>query len=124
MYDISGCNRVGKRISNEIISVYEEIEEYKDTAEFKHLVLDLDLPLRKATISDYNNAVRELEYYIDKSKDKESFNFEDNAKMHVHTGTISRYRAQQTKEIYTIETHIVRFGDVAFSANPFDFFLF
>ncbi len=123
MYDISGCNRVGKRISNEIISVYEEIEEYKDTAEFKHLVLDLDLPLRKATISDYNNAVRELEYYIDKNKDKESFNFEDNAKMHVHTGTIARYRTQQTKEIFTIETHIVRLGDVAFSTNPFELFL-
>jgi len=64
----------------------------------------------------------ELIYTFD--KDNESFNFEDNAKMHVHTGTISRYRAQQTKEIYTIETHIVRFGDVAFSTNPFDFFLF
>ncbi len=123
MYDISGCNRVGKRISNEIISVYEEIEEYKDTAEFKHMVIDLDLPLRKATIEDYNNAVRELEYYVDKNKDKESFNFEDNAKMHVHSGTIARYREQQYSEIYTIETHIVRFGDVAFSTNPFELFL-
>ncbi len=123
MYDISGCNKVGKRISNEIISVYEEIEELKDTAEFKHMVLDLDLPLRKATISDYNNAVRELEYYIEKNKDKEYFNFEDNAKMHVHSGTIARYRQQQTKEVFTIETHIVRFGDVAFSTNPFELFL-
>ena len=123
MYDISGCNKVGKRISNEILSVYEEIEELKDTAVFKHVVLDMDLPLRKATIADYNNAVRELEYYVNKNKDKEHFNFEDNAKMHVHTGTIARYRWQQTKEIYTIESHIVRFGDVAFSTNPFELFL-
>jgi transcriptional regulator of arginine metabolism len=28
MYDISGCNKVGKRIANEIISVLEEISEY------------------------------------------------------------------------------------------------
>ena len=123
MYDVSGCNKVGKRISNEIISVYEEIKELKDTAEFKHLVVDLDLPLRKATIADYEKAVRELEYYIDKNKDKEFFNFEDNAKMHVHSGTIARYRQQQTKEIFEIETHIVRFGDVAFSTNPFELFL-
>lgn len=123
MYDITGCNRVGKRISNEIISVFEEIAEYKDTAEFKHMVIDLDLPLRKATIEDYNKAVRELEYYVDKNKDKEFFNFEDNAKMHVHSGTIARYREQQFSEIYTIETHIVRFGDVAFSTNPFELFL-
>ncbi len=123
MYDISGCNRVGKRISNEIISVFEEIEELKDTAEFKHMVLDIDLPLRKATIEDYNNAVREIEYYVDKNKDKEFFNFEDNAKMHVHSGTIARYREQQFKEVYTIESHIIRFGDVAFSTNPFELFL-
>ena len=123
MYDISGCNRVGKRIANEIVSVYEEIEELKDTAELTHMVLDLDLPLRKATISDYNNAVRELEYYINKNKDKEHFDFEDNAKMHVHTGTIARYRRQQKQEIFTIETHIVRFGDVAFTTNPFELFL-
>ena len=123
MYDISGCNRVGKRIANEIVSVYEEIEELKDSAVLNHMVLDLDLPLRKATISDYNNAVRELEYYINKNKDKEYFNFEDNAKMHVHTGTIARYREQQFKEMYQIETHIVRFGDVAFSTNPFELFL-
>ena len=123
MYDISGCNRVGKRIANEIISVYEEIEELKDSAVLKHMVLDLDLPLRKATISDYNNAVRELEYYVNKNKDKEHFDFEDNAKMHVHTGTIARYREQHTNEIYTIETHIIRFGDVAFSTNPFELFL-
>ncbi|MBR5157654.1 MAG: hypothetical protein IKW59_07810 [Clostridia bacterium] len=123
MYDISGCNRVGKRIANEIVSVFEEIEEYKDTAVFKHMVLDLDLPLRKATIEDYNNAVRELEYYVEKNKDKEYFNFEDNAKMHVYSGTIARYRSQQFKEIYTIESHIIRFGDVAFSTNPFELFL-
>lgn len=123
MYDIKGCNKVGKRISNEIISVYEEIEEYKDSAEFVHMVLDIDLPLRKATIEDYNNAVRELEYYIDKNKDKEYFNFEDNARMHVHSGTILRYREQQFKEIYTVETHIVRFGDIVFSTNPFELFL-
>ncbi len=123
MYDISGCNRVGKRIANEILSVYDEIEEFKDTAVFKHMVLDLDLPLRKATIEDYDHAVRELEYYMAKNKDKDHFNFEDSAKMYVHTGTIARYRAQQTKELFSIETHIVRFGDVAFSTNPFELFL-
>lgn len=123
MYDISGCNRVGKRIANEIISVYEEITELKDEAIFKHRVIDLDLPLRKTTMTDYNNAVREIEYYIDKNKDKEAFTFEDNAKMHVHSGTIARYRKQQETEIYSIETHVIRLGDIAISTNPFELYL-
>lgn len=123
MYDISGCNRVGKRIANEIISVYEEIEEFKDSAIFSHKVIELDLPLRKATMAEYENAVREIEYYVEKNKDKENFTFEDNAKMHVHSGTIARYREQQSTEIYPIETHIIRFGDIAFTTNPFELFL-
>ena len=123
MYDVSGCNKAGKRIANEIISVFEEITDLKDEAVLEHKVIDLDLPLRKATMEDYNKAVREIEYYIDKNKDKEQFNFEDNARMHIYSGTIARYRRQQKQEIYPIETHIIRFGDVAFSTNPFELFL-
>ena len=123
MYDISGCNRVGKRIANEIISVYEEITELKDSAPFVHKIIDLDLPLRKATMKQYNEAVRELEYYIEKNKDKESFDFEDNAKMHVYSGTIARFRNQQFQEVVPTEIHVIRFGDVSFTTNPFELFL-
>ena len=123
MYDISGCNKVGKRIANEIISVYEEIEELKSEAIFKHKVTQLDLPLRKVTMSDYDNAVREIKYYIEHNKGKEQFTFEDSAKMHVHAGTIERYRKQQYTEIYTVECHIIRLGDIAIVTNPFELFL-
>ena len=123
MFDISGCNRVGRRVANEILSVYEEITEYKSEAKFIHHVNTLDLPLRKATMAEYNNAVREIEYYIQKNADKPTFTFEDNAKIYVHAGLIARYRRQQNEEIYPIETHTVRFGDVAFATNPFELFL-
>ncbi len=123
MYDVSGCNRVGKRIANEIIAVYEEIEDLQDDAIFKHKVLKVDLPLRKATMEEYHHAVRELEYYIDKNKDKEVFNFEDNARMHVYAGTIRRYREQQNIEIVPIEMHVIRFGNISIVTNPFELFL-
>lgn len=123
MYDISGCNRVGRRIASEIIAVYEDITELKGSAVFQHKVIDLDLPLRKVTMTEYQNAVRELEYYIDKNKDKEAFNFADTARMHVHSGTILRYQVQQDTEIYPIEYHVIRFGDIAIATNPFELFL-
>lgn len=123
MFDISGCNRVGKRISDEIVSVFEEITELKNEPVFSHKVLHLNLPLRKATISQYNEAVREIEYYVDKNKDKAAFNYEDNARMHVYAGTIKRFREQQFTESYPIEYHVMRLGNIAFATNPFELFL-
>ena len=123
MYDISGCNRVGKRIANEIISVYEEIAELQDEAIFAHKIIKLDLPLRKATMKEYEQAVREIEYYVEKNKDKEMFTYEDNARMHVHAGTIKRFRDQQTTEVVTAEVHVIRLGNISIVTNPFELFL-
>ena len=123
MYDVSGCNRVGKRIANEIISVYEEIEELQDEAVFKHKVLQLDLPLRRATIEEHDKAIREIEYYIEKNKEKEAFTYEDNAYLHVHAGVIKRFRNQQTTEVVTAEVHVIRLGNIAIVTNPFELFL-
>ena len=123
MYDISGCNRVGKRVANEIISVYEEITELKSEAIFKHKVIDLDLPLRKATITEYENAIREIQYYVNQNKHKGRFTYEDSAKLYIHLGTIARYRDQEVCDVVPIEYHVVRLGDIAFTTNPFELFL-
>lgn len=122
MFDLKGCRLIARRIATEIFAVYEEITELKDEAVLKHKVIDLDLPLRKATMEQYKEAVREIEYYVEKNKDKD-FTFEDTARMHVYAGTIKRFREQQNKEVYPIEYHVVRFGDVAFATNPFELFL-
>lgn len=123
MFDIKGCNLVGKRIANEIISVFEEITDWQKDGVFCHKVRTLDLPLRKATMTEYNEAVRELQYYVDKNRDKEVFDYHDTAKMYVYAGTIQRYRAQQFTEVYPIEYHVIRLGDIAMTTNPFELFL-
>ena len=123
MYDISGCNKVGRRIANEIISVFEEITDLKDEAVFEHKVIDFDLPLRKVTIEEYNNALREIEYYIVKNKDRDEFTFEDNARMHVYAGIALRYKEQQLREVVSVECHIIRFGNIAVATSPYEMYL-
>lgn len=123
MYDISGCNRAGKRIANEIISVYEEITDLQKEGIFRHKVIDLDLPIRKATMEEYHHAVRELEYFAEKNRDKETINFEDDAKMYVYAGTIKRYREQQEMEMFQVEIHVIRLGNISIVTSPFELFL-
>ncbi|MBO4343666.1 MAG: hypothetical protein J5844_03310 [Clostridia bacterium] len=123
MFDVKGCKLIGKRVSNEILSVYEEIEDVKDEIDFTHKTMTLDLPLRRATMKQHDEAVREIEYYFAKNADKKEFTYEDTAKLHVYEGTIRRFREQQNKEVVPTEVHIIRFGDVAFATNPFELFL-
>ncbi len=125
MFDIKGCNRVGRRIANEIIAVYDEIEEadLKSEAVFEHKALTLNTPLRKVTPTQHENAIRELEFYVEKNKDKGNFDFVDIAKMYIYAGEIIRFQTQQFTELFPIEYHVVRFGDIAFATNPYELFL-
>ena len=123
MYDISGCNRVGKRIANEILSVYEEITQLKQDPVFQHRIIDMDLPLRTVTMSDYYNALREIRHYTELNSDKEFYTYEDSARLNVHIGIIQRFTEQQLTNIVTAETHIIRFGEISIATCPFELFL-
>ena len=123
MFDVSGLKVVGRRISNEIIAVHEELtEEYKDEAVLIHKTPTVVLPLRKVTKSEYQNAVDMIDKFIEKNRGKR-INFDDNARMHVYSGIIARYELQKTVNSFPCEVHFVRFGDVAFATNPFELFL-
>jgi len=122
MFDIEGTWKIGKRIANEIIDVYDNaVQELQDKAELKHEKLILDLPVRRVSITEYNNAKKELEAYIKEKQGK--FDFNDKAKLYIFAGTMARYEYQQTNDIHQIEVHIAKLGDVAFATNPFELFL-
>ena len=123
MFDVSGLKLVGRRISNEIIAVHEELNsEYKEQAELIHKTVNLSLPLRRVTKSEYANAVEMIDRFIEKNRGK-TISFDDNAKMHVYSGIIARYELQKTINTFDIETHFIRFGDIAIATSPFELFL-
>lgn len=121
MFDIKGCELVGKRIVNEIVMALESVEKTYDEAVLKHETLTVDLPLRRVTPKEYREAMESLEKYAAKVTDH--INFDDNAKMHIYTGTVVRWELQHTQDIEPVEVHIVRLGNIAIATNPFELFL-
>ena len=95
MFDVSGLKVVGRRISNEIISVYEELNgEFKDEGLLVHETFNITLPLRRVTIEEYLNAIEKIDRFVEKNRGRR-ISFDDNAALHVYAGTISRYNLQQ-----------------------------
>ncbi len=121
MFDIKGSWLVGQRVANEIFWAYEDIEEYKKDALFFHKTFSLDLPIRRVTPEEFESAKSAVENYAKNLTGNADFN--DDAKMHVHAGTMARYELQKTQDILPVEIHILRLGDIAFATNPFELFL-
>ena len=122
MFDISGMKVTGRRIASEIIAVYEEgLDEPQKDVEFRHEVEIMELPLRRATLADYEKAKRGVKEYL--AEHPGDVNFYDAAKMQVNLGVIARFQLQEIMNVVPIESHILRLGTLAFSTNPFELFL-
>ncbi len=122
MFEIQGTHRIGRRISNEIIAAYEEVNEYFTDPVFIHKTKTIDLPVRRVTPSEYEGAVKAIKSFVDENRGGK-ISFKDTAAMYVHAGTIERYEFQQDHDVYPIEAHFIRLGDIAFATNSFELFL-
>ncbi len=122
MFDLSGMRLVGRRIANEIIAVYEDgLDAPQKEVVLEHRVLDMQLPIRRATLTDVKNAEKGIMEYLQRKTGDVDYN--DVANLQVHLGVIKRSKIQETLDCLDTEIHIVRLGSVAFATNPFELFL-
>ena len=123
MFDIEGTWEIARRLYNEIEYRYKSAEKgIHENENLIHRVETIKLPLRRVTISDYENAKRNLEDYV-RNAGRNTFNFKDSAITHIWAGTMVRYEFQQKCNIVPMELHVVRMGDLAIATNSFELFL-
>ncbi len=122
MFDLAGMKKAGKRVANEIIEVYEEgLDPVQESPAFAHSVNLWQLPLRKVTPAEIENAGREVERYL--STTTGDVNFMDAARLQKHLGILARGQVQELMETIDVEAHVIRLGTVAITTNPFELYL-
>ncbi len=121
MFDIAGCEKAAKRVANEIFWALDDVREYVSETKLIHKNMSVDLPIRRVTIEEYEKANKALIDFAASCTGQ--ITYEDNARMQIHSGTVARYHLQQTVDLFTIEAHFIRLGDIAFATNPFELFL-
>ena len=124
MFDIKGCELAARRITNEIVYALEGVEdcEYIAETELIHKNITVDMPLRRVTPAETENAYRAIKEFAAENGDK-PITFKDNARMHIYAGTIVRSEVQEKIDLIPIEVHVLKLGDIAFATNPYELFL-
>lgn len=122
MFDLSGMRKIGRRIAREIIDVYEEgLEASLEQAEFKHIVRTMQLPVRRVSQEEADQAEKAIQDYM---QNKEGdIDFYDVALLQAHVGILRRLEFQEVVKAIDTEIHIVRLGNIAIATNPFELFL-
>ena len=121
MFDLAGMRKAGKRIANEIIAVYEEdLGDAQSDIPFTHLVEDFELPLRRATLTEAEEAKKAIKDYIREKPGDIDFN--DMANLQRYLGILARMEFQQLVNTCETEVHIIRMGSVDFATYPFELF--
>lgn len=122
MFDISGMRKVGKRVANEIIDMYEEgLDEAISDAPLVHEVQCMHLPLRRTTLTEVQRArLTVQEYMRSKAGDVD---YSDVAALQEQLGILRRADLQERMEVLDTEVHIIRLGSIAFASSPFELFL-
>ena len=121
MFDVSGCERAAHRAVNEIFYELERVKSYVEDTSLEHKTLTVNLPVRRVTIAEKEYAEKEISSFFERCGGK--LDYADNANMMIYAGTVTRYNYQQEHNMYPIEVHVMRLGDIAFATNPFELFL-
>lgn len=121
---------IGNRIANAVDEVLDVANgDIRGEALLRHSVRTVQLPRRRITEADVEEARRQVEFYTKRLRelsDRPVTDYERSTcygRRSWYAGVIRRYELQKTEPYYPMELHVVRLGDVAFATNSFELYL-
>ncbi len=123
MFDLEGMRKAGKRVAREIIDVWEEgLDEPQTDPVFEHRIVNMQLPIRRASLTDLHKAQQGIRDYL-RDKNGADVDYNDVANLQIHLGVLNRFKLQEIVDVLDTEVHIIRLGTIAIASNPFELFL-
>ena len=105
-------------------------QDIRDSVEFAHEVIRLELPLRSATKEDLDTAEKEIVKWktkLEELKDSDPASFEYSSasrRVAFNQQVVDAHRAHTAgKNTMPVELHILRIGEVAMATNRFEYYL-
>ena len=121
---------IGRRIAAAVDEVLPLVaREICDRPFLQHRVQTVDLPRRRCTADDVDEARREIDAYtaqFESLADRGPADPERSrcfGRRRWFSGVLERYELQKTQPTYPMEMHAVRLGDVVFATNSFELYL-
>ena len=119
---VSERQEIALKLANAVDYVFEGAKnDINMSVSLKHLVEDVDLPVRKVTEAELEHA--KSEYHRLMAKQPLEKKSADATHLARNKRIIDRYEKQETHPFYQAEIHVMRLGEIALATNPFELFL-